>query len=231
MMLGPTGRLPFEPAMTRTTQQVLRDQEQQAAADRQRPRNPMPEGLPPLHQVQWLCWGWHDTCARTRQKFYGAKFEYSPGEVAAIADAMLTEPAASMEHNAMVTKNDAFPSRFLKCSDLKGQPLVLTIAKAPRETLKYQGREESKVVLHFEGTSKALPLNLTNWDNVVAATGEADSDDWPGHRIECFPTTTMMQGETKDCIRIRKPTSTPKKAKAKKAAEPAPSEMNDEIPF
>jgi hypothetical protein len=55
--------------VTRTTRQALRDQERQAAADRQRPREPMPEGLPPLRQVQWLCWGWHDTSARTKQKF------------------------------------------------------------------------------------------------------------------------------------------------------------------
>jgi hypothetical protein len=43
--------------MMYTTEQVLRMQEAQAEADLQRQRAPMPEGLPPLHQLQWTLWG------------------------------------------------------------------------------------------------------------------------------------------------------------------------------
>jgi hypothetical protein len=202
--------------------------------------------------VQWLLWGWHDTRRRTKQKFYGPKFDYSPDELAAVTEAILAETAADMNGAEMATKNDIFPSKYLKAADLKGKPIVLTITEAPRETLKYQGREESKIVLHFEGTKKLLPLNITNWDNMVVATGETDSDNWAGHKIEVFPTTTEMQGKTVECIRIRAPTAAPKKkAKTAKAVpepespkpEPGPepesetepdepsSEMNDVIPF
>jgi hypothetical protein len=134
----------------------------------------------------------------------------------------------------MATKSDVFPSKYLKASDLKGVPVVLTVTKAPRETLKYQGKEEDKIVLHFEGTKKQLPLNVTNFDNMVDTTGEADSDDWVGCRIEVYPSKTEMQGRIVDCLRIRKPTDTAKKTKAKKPAAlklEEPSELNDEIVF
>jgi hypothetical protein len=128
-----------------------------------------------------------------------------PGEIAAIAEAILSEPSGN-KGDHMATKNDIFPSKYLKAADLKGVPIVLTVTEAPRETLKYQGREEDKIVLHFEGTKKQLPLNLTNFDAMIDATGEADTDDWAGCRIEVYPTTTEMKGKIVDCIRIRKPT-------------------------
>jgi hypothetical protein len=120
----------------------------------------MPEGLPPLHQLQWTLWGFHDTRRRAKQKFYGPRFDYSQDEIAAIAREFLSSAATTGD--AMATKNDVFPSKFLKASDLKGQPMVLTIAKAPLETLKYQGKEEQKTVLYFKETKKLLPLNVSN---------------------------------------------------------------------
>ena len=213
------------------TERVLEWQQHMADELFNRPRLPMPEGLPPLHQLQHMLWGWFDRRRRTKQKFYGPRFDYSQDEIAAIAREFLSSAATTGD--TMATRNDIFPSKYLKAADLKGKPMVLTITEAPRENLKYQGREESKIVLHFEGTKKLLPLNVTNWDNVVDATGESDSENWAGYKIKVYPTTTEMQGKTVDCIRIRKPTDSAKKAKAKKAGPKLEesSELNDEIGF
>jgi hypothetical protein len=49
-----------------------------------------------------------------------------------------------------------------------------------------------------------MPLNMTNWDSVAAIAGD-DTDDWPGHRVELYPTTTTLRGNTVECTRVRAP--------------------------
>jgi hypothetical protein len=105
----------------------------------------------------------------------------------------------------MVTRNEAFPSRFLKPEDLKSKPWVVQIEAAPQETLNNpDGGKRIKTVLYFAGAKKALPLNRVNWDSTAAIAG-GETNDWPGHWIELFPTMTDVGGKPKDCIRIRPP--------------------------
>src|SRR5262252_1597707 len=103
-------------------------------------------------------------------------------------------------------RDDLFPSKYAKVADLKGRPRVVEIERAPVETLKNQkGEEQQKVVLYFKGAKKGVPLNLTNYDSVAAIAGSDETNDWPGTKIELYPTTTMMGGKVTDCIRIRPP--------------------------
>jgi hypothetical protein len=103
-------------------------------------------------------------------------------------------------------REDLFPSKYLKCSDLRGQARVVQIKHAPIETLKNpQGQEQRKAVLYFNGIKNALPLNLTNYDSVADIIGDDETNKWPGARIELYPGRTMLGGKTVDCIRIRKP--------------------------
>jgi hypothetical protein len=139
--------------------------------------------------------------------------------------------------NNMPTKDQMFPNRFLKAPDLKGQPTAVEIESAQLETLKNaQGQEQTKLVLSFVGKTKVLPLNQVNWDSMVDITGEGDSDNWPGWKIEIYPTKTQMSGKTVDCVRIRAPaqgelaTMKSVKKKGQQTASPA-EEMVDEIPF
>ncbi len=121
-------------------------------------------------------------------------------------------------------KNEAFPSRYLKASDLNGKPITMTIESVATEPLRSDdGKVEDKTVLHFKGAKKVMTVNLTNWDAIVAATGEDDSDKWPGHRIELYPTTTAMKNKTVPCIRIRPP--------AQRELPAAADDMGDAIPF
>jgi hypothetical protein len=68
----------------------------------------------------------------------------------------------------MPTKDTVFQRKFLNASDLKGQPVVVTIKDAPLQKLKNgSGEEQQKTVLYFLGKTKGVPLNLTNWDSVA----------------------------------------------------------------
>jgi hypothetical protein len=131
-----------------------------------------------------------------------------------------------------MTREEVFPSKYLKASDLKGKPRIVTIESAPYETLKgLDGKENQKIVVYFENVVKSLPLNATNFDAVCDATGCPDTEDWPGQQIELDPTKTTMGGKTVDCIRIR-PLSGSRRAAAVPPPPPPPiSEMNDEIPW
>ena len=128
-------------------------------------------------------------------------------------------------------RDDIFPSRYLKASDLKGTAIVVEIESAQQETLKNtEGKEQNKTVLAFIGKHKVLPLNITNWDAVADVTGEDDTINWPGHKIEVYPTKTQMAGKTVDCIRIRPPAQRELQKKGK-TKPPSDDEMDDEVPF
>jgi hypothetical protein len=133
----------------------------------------------------------------------------------------------------MVTKHEAFPSKYLKAADLEG-PTTAIVKVASFETLKgFDGKEQQKVVLYFAHGLKPMPLNLTNYDSVADALGTDETDEWPGGKIELFPST--MGGKTLDCIRIRKPNvDKPKKVTKLLPKAPKPTlaaDLDDEIPF
>jgi hypothetical protein len=128
-------------------------------------------------------------------------------------------------------RDEVFPSKYLKAADLKGKPHIVTIESAPYEPLKgLDGKENNKIVLSFKNAEKTLPLNATNFDAVCDATGCLDTGEWPGQRIELYPTKTPMGGKLVDCIRIRRPSSRPAAAAPPPPPPPA-DDMSDEIPF
>jgi hypothetical protein len=121
----------------------------------------------------------------------------------------------------MAKRHEVFPSRFRKQADLAGKPVLEEIERAPQEEIGSGADKEVKTVLYFCSGRKPLPLNMTNWDSVAAIAGD-DTVNWPGHRIELYPTTTTLRGNTVECIRIHAPRQKP----------PSPSaDMDDDIPF
>jgi hypothetical protein len=126
-------------------------------------------------------------------------------------------------------RDQVFPSKYLKCADLKGKPMTVTITAATLETFKNsKGEEQQKIVLSFAETKKGLPLNMTNFDATVDVCGE-DTDDWPGKKIELYPTKTQMGGKTVECIRVRSPAQ--RELPAPPKPEPLAEELDDEVPF
>jgi hypothetical protein len=121
-------------------------------------------------------------------------------------------------------RDDVFPSKYLKAADLNGKPVTVTIKDAPYETLKSsEGKEQGKTVLYFVRGKKTLPLNIVNWDSVAEICGD-DTDAWPGHTIELYPTVTSMGAKTVPCIRIRRPQGMQLAAQPRAAPAPIPAE-------
>ncbi len=96
---------------------------------------------------------------------------------------------------------DAFPSNFLKASDLGGKQVVVTVAGVKFEPV---GRDkEIKPVLYFVGKQKGYVLNKTGGRKMTEITGSAMTEDWEGTAVVLYPTETEYAGETVDCIRIK----------------------------
>ena len=104
--------------------------------------------------------------------------------------------------HAMKTTDDAFPSNFIKASDLKGRNVNLVIKAITQETIGQAG--EMKPMVTFLKVSKGFLLNVTNARTIEAVYGKTFAD-WLGKTITLYPTTVSFQGSIVDCVRVRVP--------------------------
>ena len=99
----------------------------------------------------------------------------------------------------MANIHDAFPSNYLKASDLKGAQPVVTIDRIEFEAV---GRtKEMKPIVYFVGKEKGVVLNKTNANKIAELTGSTETDDWSGCQIRLYATHVEFQGETVEAIR------------------------------
>jgi hypothetical protein len=97
-----------------------------------------------------------------------------------------------------------FPSRFLRCADLNGQPMRVTIEALKREDI----GGETKVVLSFTNGTKALVLNKTNGKAVARALGD-ETSAWRGKAVVLVPAQVDFKGALVDAIRVRPASEAP----------------------
>jgi hypothetical protein len=132
---------------------------------------------------------------------------------------------------------DAFPSNYLKASDLQGKRVVVTIDHVALEEV---GREKQrKPVVYFQGKDKGMVCNVTNARKIASILGTDEMDDWGDGQVVLFAAMVEFGGETVEGLRVG-PIPMGKKAPTKpvKAPEPAadPEEYNpandsDDTPF
>lgn len=97
--------------------------------------------------------------------------------------------------------NDAFPSNYLKASDLQGSQPVVTIDRVAFEPV---GRDkEMKPILYFTGKEKGLVLNKTNAKNIAHLCGSFQTEDWTGFAIRLYSANVEFQGDTVEAIRVK----------------------------
>lgn len=132
----------------------------------------------------------------------------------------------------MANINDAFPSNYLKASDLKGSQPLVTIDRVEFEPV---GRtKEMKPVLYFVGKEKGIVLNKTNANNIANLSGTPETDQWHGVRIRLYSTHVEFQGETVEAIRVK---AAPPNGATPHAVQPPPPTpapvplTDDDIPF
>jgi len=126
--------------------------------------------------------------------------------------------------------SEAFPSNYLKASDLQSRNVLVKIDRAEYEMI----GQDKKMVLYFQGKEKGMVCNKTNANNIAHLYGE-ETDDWHGHEIVLFEAMVDYQGKTVPAIRVRapqrKPTPPQTAPKRMAKADAAGADMNDEIPF
>jgi hypothetical protein len=136
--------------------------------------------------------------------------------------------------------SEAFPSDFLKCSDLKDREVVATMSSLQKESFGSGKDKEEKHVLGFANSKKRLILNKTNWGAIEALYG--DSDSWMGKQIVLYPSRTQFGNKIVDCIRVKptQPVTIAAPAAAATTADAANAEFqkaansvppSDDIPF
>jgi hypothetical protein len=97
-----------------------------------------------------------------------------------------------------------YPSRFLRCADLAGKPMTVTIAGLKREDI----GGEFKVVLSFTNGPKALILNKTNGKAIAKALGN-ETSAWRGKSVTLVPAQVDFRGDIVDAIRVRPASAQP----------------------
>jgi len=126
--------------------------------------------------------------------------------------------------------NAAFPSNYLKCSDLQNQEVMVTIQRIEMEDI----GGDHKPVLYFLGKERGLVLNKTN-ANAIVQLHSPETDHWIGKKIVLFPTQTDFQGKIVPCIRVKltAPEQPPAQPQAPPAQQQAPQQQGgqDYIPF
>lgn len=129
--------------------------------------------------------------------------------------------------------NEAFPSKYLKASDLQGGTPTVTIERVEMEMM----GDDRKMVVYFQGKTKGLVTNKTNANNIAALYGD-DTDDWIGQKIVLVEAMVDFQGKSVPAIRIRGPKPQQQQQRARPSSadmEPprqqAHNDMSDEIPF
>lgn len=147
--------------------------------------------------------------------------------------------------------NSAFPSNFLKATDLNGRRVTVTISHVLPEKV----GDDVKPCVYFQGAEKGLVLNKTNANEIAVMHG-FETDHWVGKKIVVYPTTTDFQGRRVACIRVDNPGSnqqqpayqggvqqspvtnspfqngvSPAQPPAQPPASDFPADMDDEIPF
>ena len=123
--------------------------------------------------------------------------------------------------------DQAFPSNFIKASDLQGREIPVIISSADVE--KIGNNNEQKLVLKFQGKSKGMICNRTNANRIAYSYGN-DTDGWIGKEIILYPDMVDFQGRMVEAVRVKAPV---KAAAPKRVAGNAstPVDLDDEIPF
>jgi hypothetical protein len=124
----------------------------------------------------------------------------------------------------MPSIHDAFPSNYLKASDLGESRVPVTISHLTLENI---GDDEGKPVLYFQGKTKGLVLNKTNANTIVEITGDDDYSNWSGVTLCLYATTTEYRGKTVPCIRVA-PSQSQKNGKK---TPPRPDKGDPDVPF
>ena len=121
--------------------------------------------------------------------------------------------------------NDAFPSNYLKATDLQNREIPVVISKVVMEKI----GDDPRMIAYFQGKQKGVVVNKTNATNISAAYGP-ETDHWVGKPVVLFSVWTDFQGKSVQAIRMRPGNGAPGPAPSYPTDQRGP-DLNDEVPF
>ena len=124
--------------------------------------------------------------------------------------------------------NEAFPSNYLKASDLKGHTVTVVMERCEWK----QVGSDTKLVLFFRGKEKGMIVNKTN-ANTIATIYGPETDGWMGQPITLFEQMVDYRGQMMPGLRCMRPRDNqPQPAAAPVERQPGEdSELDSSIPF
>src|SRR5262245_65595670 len=96
--------------------------------------------------------------------------------------------------------SDAYPSKYLKATDLQGREHRVTITDVTFESV----GDDKKLVAYFNGKQKGLVLNKTNARAIAKIFGD-DSRDWIDKEEIITETVVDFRGDAAPTIRLNLP--------------------------
>ena len=85
-----------------------------------------------------------------------------------------------------------------------GQDMILTIKSVGKEVITGAGgKQEECIVCRWVENQKPMILNVTNCKTISKMLKTPYIENWAGHRVQIYATTTRMGCETVECLRIR----------------------------
>ncbi len=97
--------------------------------------------------------------------------------------------------------NDLFPGKYLSAAEIDENGMTLTIESISLEEV---GQDKvTKPVIYFEGEEKGMIINKTNFQLIVKAIGQGNTDHWAGHQITIYPTEVQFGKDMVEAIRVK----------------------------
>ena len=118
----------------------------------------------------------------------------------------------------------AFPSKYLKASDIPEGTVVPYVIEEVRIEEIGRDPKQSKPVIYFKGQDKGLVANKTNCNTIAKALGSRDTEDWIGKTIKLYQTEVQFGDEMVESIRVSLKSGKP-------PTPPQGPDDSDEIPF
>jgi hypothetical protein len=128
--------------------------------------------------------------------------------------------------------SSAFPSDYLKASDLQGRAVTVTMAHVSMEKV----GSDQKPILYFQGKDRGMVLNKTNASKISEIYGD-DTESWTGGQIVLYEAMVDFKGDTVAAIRVRLAPRRGNSEIPKQAPPPPPlpespyDAPSDDIPF
>lgn len=125
----------------------------------------------------------------------------------------------------------AYPSNYLKATDLQGRNVTVSIERVVMEDI---ARGEQKPVLYFAGKEKGIVLNKTNANTIADAYGD-ETDQWAGKSLVLFEALVDYQGRSVPAIRMRSPQPKDEPRQTPPPPDPArqgpADDLDSDVPF